>query len=416
MTSEERRWCWGWSAALIVVTSLPYVWALVTPHPGWAFSGFLFGVEDGNSYLAKMRAGAMGAWLFKTPYTLFPQEGALVFLPYILLGKLVAWQPTHAILAVAYHAFRVAVIPVAVFSSYGFAALFIGRLALRRWIVIMATLGGGLGWAVLVLWPKAFAAELPLSFISPETFGFLSLFGLPHLILARSLLMLALTAAVRARAGLVSAWTVGGWVAGLSLVQPISLVPLAAVMAGLSLTLLVSARGTPARLRRFRFEFQWISKSWLPALPLVAVLAWSALQDPYLRIWATQNRILSPAPGYYLAAYAGVLVPALWGAWKSIRSKLGEGRLLPVVWLIVLPALAYAPMTVQRRFVEGSWMAWLVLAAIGIEHLAPAWRRGLATALVVLSVPSTVLLLAGGIRTAAFRPDPPSCQPTMPGP
>jgi len=54
----------------------------------YKFSGFIIGVGDGNSYLAKMMIGASGDWLFTTPYTAYPQMKFFAFFPYILLGKL----------------------------------------------------------------------------------------------------------------------------------------------------------------------------------------------------------------------------------------------------------------------------------------------------------------------------------------
>ena len=40
--------------------------------------GFIFAVEDGNSYIAKMLSGVQGAWLFRTPYTSMQQGGVLM--------------------------------------------------------------------------------------------------------------------------------------------------------------------------------------------------------------------------------------------------------------------------------------------------------------------------------------------------
>ena len=47
----------------------------------WRFTGFFIGVEDGNSYIAKMLSGTAGNWIFRTPYTAYPQNGFLAFLP-----------------------------------------------------------------------------------------------------------------------------------------------------------------------------------------------------------------------------------------------------------------------------------------------------------------------------------------------
>jgi hypothetical protein len=408
--SDERRWIWGYALVLAALTSIPYLVGALVPHPGWAFSGFVFGVDDGNSYLAKLRAGAMGAWLFKTPYTTFPQQGAPVFLPFLLLGKLATFNPTHTTLAIIFQLFRLAALPAAVLATYRFVALFVPEIAWRRWVTVLATAGEGLGWLFLALWPAALASGLPLSFISPETFGFLAFYGLPHLILARALLLLALTSYVEARGGLRSFWRVGIWLLGLVVVQPIGLVPAATVMVGIGLAAVAAGGAREGRASIFVRETLSIAKSWLPALPLIVPLALSYAFDPYLTIWGAQNRIEAPPLVYYAVAYAAVILPAAFGAWRTLRSRLSESRVLPLIWVVCLPALIYAPLTVQRRLAEGSWVAWLILAAVGLGALPKRWHRPMRVGLLAISVPASVILLVGGLRIG-YSPSPPAFLP-----
>jgi hypothetical protein len=90
----------------------------------WRYSGFVFGVEDGNSYLAKMLSGSAGAWLFRTPYTAEEQRGVLAFLPYFLLGKLAGPPGLQVQLAVLFHLFRLAAGILAILATYDFLAYF----------------------------------------------------------------------------------------------------------------------------------------------------------------------------------------------------------------------------------------------------------------------------------------------------
>jgi hypothetical protein len=91
--------------------------AFQTQGEAWRFTGFVFAVEDGNSYIAKMLLGANGAWLFRTPYTADPQRGVLAFLPYLLLGKLAAGEGIHEQLVALFHLFRILAIPAAVLAT-----------------------------------------------------------------------------------------------------------------------------------------------------------------------------------------------------------------------------------------------------------------------------------------------------------
>ncbi|MCH7663987.1 MAG: hypothetical protein IH859_09000, partial [Chloroflexi bacterium] len=103
MSHREKRWVFAWAILLAVITTIPYIMGFIGENENWLFSGFVYGVEDGNSYIAKMRLGASGAWLFRSPYTTQAQEGVLAFLPYILLGKLAVGREMHTQFIILFH-------------------------------------------------------------------------------------------------------------------------------------------------------------------------------------------------------------------------------------------------------------------------------------------------------------------------
>ena len=140
MTRLEWRWCLKYSVLLAALTGLPYLVAIFERGEAWAFTGSVIAVEDGNSYIAKMRLGASGDWLFRTPYSSSPQRGLLAFLPYLLLGKLAGTRPSHSALLILYHALRLAAIPLAVAATYRFHALWVASDGWRRWGTLLATL------------------------------------------------------------------------------------------------------------------------------------------------------------------------------------------------------------------------------------------------------------------------------------
>ncbi|MCH7480411.1 MAG: hypothetical protein IIC79_03345, partial [Chloroflexi bacterium] len=106
VTVAEWRWVIAFASVVMLITGLPYVIAIGAQGSEWVFSGFLFGIEDGNSYIAKMLDGYHGDWLFRTPYSTAPQDGAVVFLPYLLLGKLASTSNLHLSSIVIFHTFR----------------------------------------------------------------------------------------------------------------------------------------------------------------------------------------------------------------------------------------------------------------------------------------------------------------------
>lgn len=406
MNQKARRWCLRYSAVLMILTSIPYWLGFTGLSDDWRFTGFVFAVEDGNSYIAKMNLGSMGDWLFRTPYTSDPQRGVIAFLPYLLLGKLASGEALHEQLVVLFHLFRVLATPFAVMASYAFLSLFIEEERWRRWGTLLATVGGGLGWIVLPLAGSDWLGSLPLEFYSPETFGFLAFFGIPHLILARALLLLGLVWYIRAFEVPNLAWQGGVALLALALVQPLTVLVGYAVIGGHQIALLgwaSSHRTWGAWLAGVKIALRTV----IVPLPVVAYLWIAFSSEPFLRGWTAQNVIRSPHPLHYLAAYGLFLIPALYGARRLLAAG-GSKSLLPVSWAVLLPALAYAPHNLQRRFPEGIWVAFVTLALLGLA----AWAVGsetktrLAVLFLVLTLPSSVLLLVGGVRVATFKGEP----------
>jgi hypothetical protein len=388
---SERAWVTGFAIVVIVLTTIPY-WLgfqVEQAQPDWRYSGLLFATEDANSYIAKMLTGASGSWLFRTPYTAYPQRGMLAFVPYILLGKLAAPPEQHGQLVVLFHVFRIVGVFLMTFASYDFIGLFIEDIRLRRFGTAAAILGGGLGWLAVFglggLWSGSLPGmDIPLEYYSPETFGFLSVLGLPHLTFARAFLLWSLcgylrgqrqdTLRERIKPG-VLAFMVG-------LMQPLTVVVTWAV---LFIHLAVTAvwnfyinRMDPNKGAQGWGEWQWYFKkaAWIVLIsaPLVVYTFLAFRLDPLLRAWEGQNWIASPPIHHYLLAY-GLMLPFAWaGGGPLLKENPWKGWLV-VGWVAAFPVLAYAPYTLQRRLPEAVWVALLVLTLKGIEVRGGIWRQ-----------------------------------------
>jgi hypothetical protein len=300
----------------------------------------------------------------------------------------------------------VAAIFVYVWAIYKFAAYFLTSLSLRRWVTFVAAVGGGLGWLILPAvggraWP-----ELPLSFISPETFGFLSVLAVPHLAMARGLMLLSLLL-------LLQSVKSGGW--PLSLPLLVLLTFLFNPLAGVALVLALAAFNL-AQLGAATKSGSWHQlldhikmQLWAGVLaaPYVVYLALSYSRQPFLQAWSEQNLILSPHPGYYLLAYSLLLLPALYG----LASRRLRGRvefLFIASWSLILPALAYLPVGVQRRLTEGGWVALAVAAAWGLSQIKHERRRRVVLWSISLLASLSPLLLLWGMWRTALHPAQPA--------
>ena len=162
--------------------------------------------------------------------------------------------------------------------------------------------------------------SLPLEFYSPETFGFLALFGLPHVALARALMLWVLLRYLRLVQGTEEPANLARSALGSGFLWLLAglLQPLAALVTGFVLALHLggmglwsmwrSRRGAPFTGRRWWRLAGWVIMAGiLPGLFVLyqVVRMWS---DPFLQQWTAQNRLASPGIGYYLLAY-GLLLP-----------------------------------------------------------------------------------------------------------
>ena len=407
MTRGEKVWCVVLSVVLVCLTTLPFLVAYERQGADLRFTGSILAVEDGNSYIAKMRRGAEGDWLFRSPYTAEEQAGVPAFLGYLLLGKLAAGAGSHEQLVALLHLARILAIPLMVYATYRFLSRFLSEERWRKWATVLAVAGGGLGWVVFATGNTSWLGSQPLELYSPETFGFLATLTFPHLLLARAFLLLALdayleAAAVRPRA----AWSAAAWLVGLVLLQPLSIAAAAAAMGAHQLLLLLRAAFARERPHLWRNARPAVIALAGPVL-LIGLYALLLQRNAFMQAWAAQNILASPHVAHYLLAY-GLLLPfAIPGAWRAWRAGSNE-RLMLVGWGLMLPVLAYLPVAFQRRLPEAGWVALSALAALGLSGLPAGpihrWRIGLGA--LALSLVSSVLLLIGATQIGLGGPSP----------
>ncbi|MCX8061427.1 MAG: hypothetical protein N3D16_02465 [Anaerolineales bacterium] len=415
ISSSEWRWVFVYAVLVMMLTLIPYMIAFQKALPqdqaaSWRFSGFFFGVEDGNSYIAKMRRGMEGEWLFRSPYSSMEQKGVLAFLPYYLLGKLAGGGASHEQLVVLFHWFRFGAGIFCIFATYRLICDYLTQSIWRQVALVLITLGGGLGWVVL-FFPNS--QVLPLEFYSPEAFGFLSLYGLPHLSLARAFMLLAIIEYIslwedkETSQKIVYSWRLSCfWLcAGLS--QPIHaailsiLIAIHLVFIGIGKFLQKSqSRDWKGFWRNIIFVFMASS----PALALVTYTGIRFLTDPYLKIWAAQNRLPAAPISLYLLSY-GWLIPFVFGGINKVLRDGTDKHLLLLVWLCVALTLILTPISIQRRLIEGVWVVIVLLSTTFLESLdriqfKPMLLRGLRSLLLFCALPPSLLLIWGGSRNA----------------
>lgn len=375
--SAEWRWVALASIGVLALASLPYlVTALATPA-GLHFGGVLINPIDGQSYLAKMRQGYDGAWLFRLPFTAQSEPNALLFTYHLGLGHLA--RATGLSLMAVYHLARIFGGWTLLLVVYALIARAFDATSDRRWAWSFVALTSGLGWLGLP------ATDLTI----PESNTFFGTLTNAHFALSMALMLIVFLAVLSA------SWRRAAPAAiGLTILQPFS--PIA----------VFAALGAFAAARRLRWK-AFSSKQLLTLLgvglclaPLIGYFYMATQRDPILQGWSAQNLTPSPPLIEWLVGYAPAWLLAIPGArlaWKRGR----DIDLLLMAWAATSALLLYAPFPLQRRFSLGLHIPIVLLAVLGLQAFARrvAWRR----IAFLVSLPSTLLLLFA-TSTAAMRP------------
>ncbi|RMF77288.1 MAG: hypothetical protein D6737_18170 [Chloroflexi bacterium] len=425
ISRQEWRRVIIYALVLMILTSLPYLIGWLTTPDGRTFTGFVLGIDDGNSYIGKMRLGARGLWQFHLFYSPeAPQSAPLIFLPYIIPGQLAGLfssaesESLYSTLVIIFHIMRVVFGFVMTLVIYRFIAIFLRGPKTRFFALILATLGGGLGWLLLVLGQDNFLGSAPPEFFIPEGFTFLILLTLPHVALARAAWLGGLIALFEAETR--DDWRRYAVIAGVlwlivGLAVPFYLVILYIVLGAWGLALWTRARKFP-----MQFAIRGISAT-LITLPLAIYYAITFSSNDAFAQWSAQNLLPSPHPIHYLLAYglfALLAIPG--GRWAWRRGNLvSSHHTLLVGWVLIVPILVYLPINVQRRMAEGVLVPLAILAAAGARLLAVQWSkpnrrtqwRRIRVITFAIVLPSSLLILAGSTLTT-LTAKPPLFRPT----
>ncbi|MGD9497594.1 MAG: hypothetical protein AB7Y46_14935 [Armatimonadota bacterium] len=442
LTPGEMAPVLAWALAMMALTAWPYLWAIEYAPVGMQFQGFIWGVDEGNVYLAWMRQAAEGRVLLRNQYTTLPQNPHFVNVFVLGLGRLAGLTGQHP--GVVFHGARLVGGVVLLCATYLFAA-FVSRSRAVRWATLaLASLGSGLGWAA-ALWastlpeymapplrPHDYAPAPPHSWqVMPEAVTFLSLLLNPLFVWSMALMVGVLLAAAVALERRSVGWAALSGVL-LLLVGNMHTYDVFALNGAIIAYYAVMVVARRARPRQAALSYVLI---FLMGLPAPVYAWWTAQVDPaYMKKIMTET--LSPPPLDLAMGYGLVLVLAVAGAVHAVRVRREHPRLLlPVCWAGVNLPLLYAPVPFQRKLAEGLHIPLCVLAAVALvtviapmlalprgrqepsagilpvgARLRAAARRATASpgqvallivAAVVATVPSNVLFVAGCLDNVA---------------
>jgi hypothetical protein len=370
---------------------LPSIFAWNSAGKDYVFGGVLSNPIDGQSYLAKMKEGWNGQWLFRLPYSPNPGQGQPIFLLYIALGVLsrlvnlpVEW---------AFQLSRIAAAILLFYSLYALVKKSVGK-KYYLWTLLLLLFGSGMGWLIL-----AISSNLPVDFYVAEIYPFLSSYTNPHFPLGISLMIWVIIKSLDYQnvtdAGII-------FVLGLLLSSVLSF----GVVIFLSCYALL-------------WIWEWKNKNKLPLTPFFSVLAGGGSSilyqfyiiktDPVLSLWDAQNITQAPDPFSLLVGFLPAFVVVVLGARLYLKSEpLSSYHKLLMIWIVISLVLTYTPFNLQRRFLTSLYIPVALVTIVIFEKWQINNKRKtlLFSGLLVLSVISNLLIILMGMSACSQKESP----------
>lgn len=389
----EWRWIIFATTILLVVLTVPFIWAYAVAVPNYHFMGALLNPIDGVSYQARMVEGMDGGWRFHLPYTPEEHQGIYLYTFYLLLGHASRMLGVAPVLL--FHTARLVGAAMMFFALYRFIADWTDSVQQRRLTWIMAALGGGLGWIAM-----AFNYLAPDMLQLPEAFPLQAAYANAHfpwgiaclLVVAHELAINVLADEVRFPGVDVESVAVFVATVYLASTSPFPLLPL-----GLGYGILLIWRwvrsGYPPRE-----GIAWGALVAVSALPFAIYSLWAtSAANPVFHAWYGQNVTLSPPVWAYVIGFGPLLLLAAVGI-AGTRERLNAGDVFLLAWLVAGALALYAPLSVQRRFSMGLIVPLAIYAGRGLWRillpgLGVRWRTAVEVAVFTLILPSTVFAL-----------------------
>lgn len=397
--TERRRLSWIIVLHLLAIT-LPYLWAVLITPPGFEYGGLLFNPDDQNVHLAWARQATQGHFFFRD---LFTTEGLSDGKP-ALFNNIFCWA--MGILSVlsrlpliwVYHGLRLLFAALLLRWFYALCALLTPDKRVRLIATILVAFSAGFGWlrdvpfVPQVVRERVFIDRPDAPFpMMPEAFSLTSTLIFPLFAVSIALLPLIFGLMLRAQQSgrPRDAVMAAGAALVLGNIHTYDALPLMTTMTIWAALGILKKNGhdSPSNSRAVWLPpLMVVAGALLPVLYQVAVFRLS----PEFGIKAS-TPTPSPPLGDVLLSYGPLMLLAIVGlamTWREPRHR------LMIVWIVVVLAAIYAPISFARKMIEGVHLPLCFLAACGLVWLiqrvrAPQMRRlAVAATVAVLSISS----------------------------
>jgi len=370
------------------------------------FRGLYFDTQDYAVHISMMEAGRNGETAYKFRFTTEQHKPAYLRLFYIALGHIgkILNLPNETTFSLARWFLGYA----ALYSLYKLIHR-IFKAPFWAWMAFfLAVMGSGIGWLQLILnWTPGLITPIDFWLIDCYVFFSLSLF--PHFAFVTAGMCIIINLWLQYLD--VPSWQSIAQIVVISIfVQLVNPIALATVDAGLTGAALAS--WWKIKKTRWNDFFMLVSLAAIQ-MPMLIYNFLILNNDPVWSQFTIQNKTLSPSPEYYLLGFALFLPFAIVGAIDFFRSK-SKASAISIFWIVSGFMLAYAPVFIQRRFLQNITIPLAILATQGLIRFFEArtaqrpfverWQKQLIVLYVLAVSFSSVQLSLGRIIYTQTHP------------
>lgn len=396
-------------AALLLVISLPYLWALAITPQGFQYSGLLYNPDDQNVHLAWERQAQQGHLAIRDLFTTESLQSSdrPLFVNLYTLAVGTVSRVTHIPLIWITHFFRLLFAALAMLWFYDLCRQLTPSRRTRYLALLFAAFSTGVGWLLPLLPGHIFMdrpdlANFPMM---PEAYIFTSAFIFGLNIASLALMVLVYGQLLRAEEK--QSWK-----------HAIIAVVAAFVLANIHTYDAIPMIGVLAvwfvyKLWQYKSTFNLAAAGTIIIAAILPVIyQWIVFQnDTQFRLKAVTY---TPAPPILdvLMSYGLVLIFAVLGAIYICRKRQESRRLfLLFAWVgitlcaIYLPRWLHHPLSFERKMIEGMHWPLCLLAAVGIVWIlerinSRAAQKIIASVIIIISCISSFQFIGWCIQNA----------------
>ncbi len=351
------------SAAVILVTGLPYLYGFAAAGPDRVFTGLMYDVPDHAQYWSWVTASRESLFISNT---MTPEANPPIFTNPMMWALAQVQRAFGLSFPALFQVWRFAAVFSLVAALWWFVSVMVPERARRRTAFWLSLAGSGLGWALIVgkVALRLPDAPYPVDIYTIEPNTFWGLLAYPYLPLAQSLLLASVVCVWRAhKRPSVPAFVLAGLASlALALVHAYDLIVLYAVIGAFGLALLARDRRLPLALAGAGLTvaacsapMAWYFQSLTSSNPL-----WRSILAQYsgAGVWTPRH--------VHLIVLMGLpLILAVPGFFR--RGPRTDERLLVSAWAAVGLVLIYLPVVFQIKML-GGWQFPIAALAAGAWH------------------------------------------------